>query len=473
MVRTRRKSLSRISDVFDFLAQLDSPVTFLGPTPYGCLGLETYVNPLTLVSALDCVGSLSRSVQTPADDRIATYETAVQTCNEMLRHKEMQTFLMARGEGFLWTQSANDETFALSSQYRQTLLSADAKLISALSNDDGARALFGKAGVALIPQVTGQVETYADLLAIGQKAKLGERLVVQTGAGHGRRTLFIDRERNWSDFADVVAGVPLTISKFVGHTRCRAEIVVTPQGTVVGPIFEMVRMVGAEGALASAEGSADFRGGIQLAAKKIGSALLAAGFVGLCDCVFYCGADDKTYLKRIRPGFSPFSQLTQVLTAHYGGLPLAAFHLLAHLGVEHSVDLAAIQKRWHEHGTWSALVLSHSETSTEFITKSPASTIYSEATDGMFDIAMPSADPRDLRGENECLYLCMLGTGTYRQPGLQLGLVMGRGDAFKAGQTGDSRAVRWARAFSGMYNAVQMSGSSLPKRDINADAGLF
>jgi hypothetical protein len=473
MAKTRRKALSRISDVFDFLSHLDSQVTFLGPTPFGCLGLESYAQPLTFVSALDCVADLSRAVQTPADDRIATYNTAVQVCNEMLRHKEMQAYLTARGDGFLWPQAANEETFSLAGQLQQTVLIADARLVNTLSHDASARELLGKSGVAMVPQVEGRAETYSELLSLAQKSKLGDRLVVQCGTGSGRRTYFIDREKNWNDAAEASANVPLTISKFIDHTRVRADIVVTPQGTIVGPLLKMVRMVGAEGVFACSAENAEFQAGILQAAKKIGAALSAASFVGYCDCTFYCGSDGKTYLKRIRPGFSPYSQLTQLLTSHYGGLPLAAFHLLAHLGVEHTLDLSTVQKRWSEHGTWSALLLTHSDQSMEFITKSPASAIYSEAADGLFDIAAPSVDANDLRGESECLFLRMLGTGTYRQQNLQLGMVLGRGDAFRQEKARDSRAMRWVTAFSSMYNAVQMSGSSLPTRAGETDTGLF
>ncbi len=474
MPKIRRKALARIGDIYDYLARLDSLVTFIGPSPFGCLGLETYVNKISFVTALDCVGGLNRATQTPADDRIASYETAAQTCNEMLRHKEVQAYLRARGEGFLWPQAANAETFELAKSLAQTVLAADGQLLTALSNDSTGRDLLAKSGINFVPQAKGTVSNYAELQALAQKAKLGDKLVVQTGDGQQRRTYFIDRERNWSDVEEQCAGQMLTVSRYMNHVRYRVDAVVTPQGPIAGPVMRLVRMVGAEGAVAASGEELAVRSGIQAGIKKIGNALLDVGFVGACDCTFYHDtATDKIYLKRIRPGFSAFSQLTHLLTTHHGGLPLASFHLLANLGIDTDVDFLALQRRWQEHATWSALVLTHSENSVDFITKSPASAIYNEAADGQFDIALPSINPLELRGESECVYLRLLGTGTYRQLNLQLGIVIGRGDAFKTEKDKESRAMRWARGFSDMYSAVQMSGSSLPSRTDGADTGLF
>ena len=84
-------------------------------------------------------------------------------------------------------------------------------------------------------------------------------------------------------------------------------------------------------------------------AQKLGDQLYKEGYKGVFCMDFLIDTDDGTpYLGEINPRISGASPLTNVVTAHYGGVPLFLFHLLEFLDIDYKVDMRKIQNRWNE-----------------------------------------------------------------------------------------------------------------------------
>lgn len=86
--------------------------------------------------------------------------------------------------------------------------------------------------------------------------------------------------------------------------------------------------------------------------------------------------------------------------------------------------------------------------------------INAQCDSGGPELAAPTINALDVQGEDECLFLRTLGTGTYRKSGLELGLITAHGNAFASERGKASRAERWIAGFLGQFTAVQMSGSA-------------
>jgi hypothetical protein len=469
MAKKARKTLARLSDAFEMLAGADVPVTRLGATPYGCLGLEQWIAKLEHVCAIDCTAGLARAVFAPEKDRPAFFPTPQATCNTLLRHPEVRYFIKERGPGFLWPADGDDETWALATELGQQVIIPKHGLTSRLADDGDARDLLGKAASAFVPQLKVSVEPDTDIFAIGEKAKLGRSLVAQWHDRDGRHTAFVSRPQDWADIAPGLAGRRTALNRFILHRSFLVEGVITPEGSVFGPPLLLQDAPGLSGAVAAPEEADGVRVAVLGAMRKVAAALQDLGYRGFFGCKTYVEADTgKAFVKDVLTGHSPVSQLTHFLTGRFGGMPLSALHVLSYMDCAWDLDLGALQKRWMDHDTWSLLVISHDGVGTDFITKAPASGIYMIAN-GALELAAPSLDPMDLRANNEFLLLRTLGSGTYRESGMVLGLALARGDVF-----GDGRAQTIAQAVRETFNTVSMSGTSLPASNAaGGRLGLF
>lgn len=471
MAKKSRKALTRLADVLEYCRHDEAPITLLGATPFGCLGLGGWAPGLQHVSALDCIAGLHRGTFSPETDKLAVFHTAAETCNELLRHSEVRMHLNSRGPGHLWPTDADEETHFLAKELGQDILLAKPDIRRKLSDPVELRSLLEKSGVAFVPQTTGVATSHEELMVLARKAKFDGAVVVQTTDENGEKnTSFISRAKDWDNNKDALAGKPLTISRYILHTSHLVEAVAMVGGHVSGPVFQLLNAPGIAGIVADASVAEGVRSAVVTAVKKIASAIVELGFVGTFTCTFYVETGTgKVFLRHLLPSLTVYSQLTHFLTSLHGGVPLHLFHLLSHADVDVDLDFNAIQKRWSEHPRWTQLVLRHDIAGTDFITKSPASSIYALDQNEQPELVADSVRLQDLRSQKECLFLRTLGTGTYRSKGLECGLLFASGNMFD-----NESAGRWASAMESMFNAVQMSGTSLPTPgDAGARISLF
>jgi hypothetical protein len=470
MAKKSRKTIDGLSDLFDHFAQNARPITFIGATPYGCLGLDSWVSGFEYISALDCVSGLRRGVVAPVSDRQAVFYSAAETCNELLRHSEVRAHLNNRGPGLLWPTDADEETYFLAKELGQTIMLAKPDIRRKFSRDVDTRLTLSKSGVTFVPQVVTTVSNYQELVAEAQKAKLGSHLVAQLDTlKNERQTHFITSETDWNHAAELVAGREATISRYISHNSFYVESVAAGAGTLCGPVLQLHSMSTVSGAVADTAATNDVKAVIHRNAQKVGSVMADYGFVGVFGCRFYVETGtNKVFLRSITPKTSEYSQFTHHLTSTYGGLPLHLFHLVEHMDINGQFDFVALQKRWAEYACWTQLVMHHGDSGTDFITKGPPSSIYLHHPDGQAELVADSIDPRELRSSQEFLFMRTLGTGVYREKGLETGLILNLGNTFE-----NITAESLNNALVAQFSTVQMSGTSLPSRPSSIGPSLF
>ena len=175
-------------------------------------------------------------------------------------------------------------------------------------------------------------------------------------------------------------------------------------------------------------------------ASRLGDQLYKEGYKGVFCMDFLLDTDDGTpYLGEVNPRISGASPLTNLITAHYGGVPLFLFHLLEYLDVDYEINLRKVQNRWNEYDFWSQLVLKQTFDKVRQLTHAPQA-----AECGRMDkYGGISFDRADLDWTNvidndEAYYLRVYREGDYTYKGADLGIIVSRGRM----QTEGPRAAR-------------------------------
>src|SRR4029077_17439005 len=104
------------------------------------------------------------------------------------------------------------ETEALAKELKQTIALPPAKLRKHIDSKIVTTQLGNEAGIKSAPNILGKAKTYAELLKLAARAKLGKDLVVQTPYGDsGRTTFFIKSAADFAKNADTLSSEELKI----------------------------------------------------------------------------------------------------------------------------------------------------------------------------------------------------------------------------------------------------------------------
>ncbi len=145
--------------------------------------------------------------------------------------------------------------------------------------------------------------------------------------------------------------------KRINHMPGTLEVCVTRHGTLSGPIqtditgFEEITPYKAAGAvtMSGRRYSMPKFARIYATWPRLGRQALQGRLQG---CVLH--GFSARYRRwhslpgEVNPRISGASPLTNLITAHYGGVPLFLFHLLEYLDVDYEIDLRKVQNRWNE-----------------------------------------------------------------------------------------------------------------------------
>jgi hypothetical protein len=126
------------------------------------------------------------------------------------------------------------------------------------------------------------------------------------------------------------------------------------------------------------------------------------------------------------------------------------------------VDLAKIQQRWAEFDNWSQLILKYPVDRVEMITKAPASGIWAMDERGKITLRRKSIDWFLVSDEEEAFYLRVYTAGDYRYHGADLGIIVSRGRFQTDDRQLTERAKKWVKAINAEFQAIPVSGSSVP-----------
>ena len=433
----KKPVLRSLSDVYAFFRQNQIPIYFLSPTPYNILGLGRWINKFEYINFFDSFDGTHPKALVPREHGPHEFRSIEDVNNHLLRHSQVRQYIQDRGPGYLLFVMLDEETEELARELGMKIALPRVKLRKWIDSKITTTELGNEAGVKSAPNTLGKAGSYAKLMALASKARLGDDLVVQTPYGDsGRTTFFIKSEADWKKHEKDIVGEQLKVMRRINHLPGTVEAVATRHGTLVGPIQtditgydELTPYKGGWcGNDAFTGGWGKERKAVLRMAQKLGDRLYSAGYRGaFCmDFLVDTGTHD-VFLGEINPRVSGASPLTNLITSTYGGCPIYFFHMLEFMDVDWELDLAQIQKRWAEFDNWSQLILKYPIDKIEMITKAPASGIWQMDDKGHIKLVRKSIDWFLVSGEQEAFYLRVYTAGDYRYKGADVGILVSRG----------------------------------------------
>jgi biotin carboxylase len=326
--------------------------------------------------------------------------------------------------------------------------------------------LANQAGIDSAPNILGTCDSFDQLTKMAKLAQLGNDLVVQTPYGDsGRTTFFIKSQADWDKHAEDMKDEQLKIMKRINHMPGTVEVCVTRHGTLVGPI--QTDITGFEEITPYKGGwcgndvwpkifNAKIRRELRKMASDLGDRLYKEGYKGVFCMDFLLDSDDGTpYLGEVNPRISGASPMTNLLTSHYGGVPLFLFHLLEYLDVDYDIDLRRIQNRWNEYDYWSQLVLKQTEDKVRQLTHAPKTGVWRMDKYGGIKFDRHDLDWTNVIDNDEAFYLQVYKEGDYTYKGADLGIIVSRGRMQTEKRELRERAKMWTSAINAEFHGIE------------------
>jgi biotin carboxylase len=323
------------------------------------------------------------------------------------------------------------------------------------------------AGVPSVPNTMGKGSTYKELLSLAEDARLGADLVVQTPYGDsGQTTFFIASERDWKDNESKIAGQDIKVMKRIEPQELAIEGVITRHGTLVGPLMAELtgfpELTPYDGGWCGNDVSPELLTEKQrrLARERtaaMGERLRQEGYRGYFELDFLLDAETgEMWLGELNPRVTGASSITNVTAVAYGDMPLFLFHLLEFMDVDYEIDVDELNERWAQAQNldeWTQFILKQTEDVTELITAAPRSGIWKTDESGI-RFARRDTDWHTVADESEAFYLRIAGTGQYRYPGADLGILVTRGRFMDEEHALLDRAREWITGIKGQFESV-------------------
>ncbi len=463
----KKLKLRGLSEILTFFRKNETPIFFVSPTAFNLLGVEKFVNRFYHINYFDSFDNHHPRVFVPEETGARDFQSMEDVCNYLLSHKEVIDRIRKSGKAQpnLLFVMFDEETEKLAAEIGAKVALPPAELRTRLDSKIETTRVANEAGIASAPNVIGKASSYEELMNAANKAGLGERLVVQTPYGDsGRTTFFISCSDDWDKHEENIVGEQLKIMRNINHMPGTLEACVTRNGTLVGPV--QTDITGFEEITPYKGGwcgndmdprifNMKTRRGLVTMAQKLGDQLYKEGYKGVFCMDFLIDSDDGTpYLGEINPRISGASPLTNVVTAHYGGVPLFLFHLLEFLDIDYQVDMRKIQNRWNEFDFWSQLILKQTEDKVQLLTKAPKTGIYQMNKFGAIEFERSDIDWTNVIDNDEAYYLRVYREGDYTYKGADLGVIVTRGRMQTEDRQLRERALAWTKAIKGEFVGV-------------------
>jgi biotin carboxylase len=462
----QRPVLRSLSEIYQYFRKNTTPIYFVSPTPYNLLGLEQWVGAFHYVTYFDSFdGSLLHSFS-PMAQGPRDFESFESVNTYLLSNREVIDYIERNGKGQVLLVMFDEQTEAQARELGLSIALPPRELRERIDSKLETTRLGNEAGVASVPNLLTSIASFEELATVAAAAGLGDDLVVQTPYGDsGRTTFFIRTAEDFASHAELLVGEQLKIMRRINHLPGTLEAVATRHGTLVGPI---------QTDLTGYPELTPYRGGwcgndifpgvfdqptrdrIRQMTHRLGDRLYQDGYKGVFCMDFLVDTDDGTvYLGEINPRISGASPLNNLVTSNYGGVPAFLFHLLEFADVDWELDVEEIQRRWSEADEWSQLVLKQVTDEVELITAAPLSGLWRIDQAGEIRHIGRETDWHTVVGEDEAFYLRVYGTGEYRYPGADIGVLVTRGRM----QTDDRRLTErgrdWAKAIHREFSGIR------------------
>ncbi|MFV2032914.1 MAG: biotin carboxylase, partial [Gammaproteobacteria bacterium] len=464
----KKPKLRGLSDILTYFRRNETPIFFVSPTAFNLLGLEKFVNRFFHINYFDSFDGAHPRVFVPEEKGGGEFQSMEDVCNYMLMHKEVIDKIKKSGKGpaKLLFVMFDEKTEEICKELGVDIALPSVALRKRLDSKIELTQLANQAGIDSAPNVLGEADNFDQLMATANKANLGSDLVVQTPYGDsGRTTFFIKSKADWDKHAGDMIDEQLKIMKRINHMPGTVEVCVTRHGTLVGPI--QTDITGFEEITPYKGGwcgndvwpkifNANIRRSLRKMAADLGNRLYKEGYKGVFCMDFLLDTDDGTpYLGEVNPRISGASPLTNLITTHYGGVPLFLFHLLEYLDVDYQVDFRRIQNRWNEYDFWSQLVLKQTEDRVRQLTHAPASGVWSMDKYGSITFDRHDLDWTNVIDNDEAYYLRVYREGDYTYKGADLGIIVSRGRMQTEKRELRERAKMWTAAINAEFHGIE------------------
>ena len=464
----RSPKLRGLSDILTYFRRNETPIFFVSPTAFNLLGVEKFINRFFLINYFDSFDGMHPRVFVPEEKSHAEFDSMEDVCNYMLMHKEVIDRIKKAGKGpaKLLFVMLDEKTEEICDELGVDIALPSVALRNKLDSKIELTRLANEAGIDSAPNVLGKADSFEELMKVATEGKLGKDLVVQTPYGDsGRTTFFIKSEADWDKNADDMKGEQLKIMKRINHMPGTLEVCVTRHGTLSGPI--QTDITGFEEITPYKGGwcgndvwpkifNAKTRRELRNMASNLGDRLYKEGYKGVFCMDFLLDTDDGTpYLGEVNPRISGASPLTNLITAHYGGVPLFLFHMLEYLDIDYQIDLRKVQNRWNEYDFWSQLVLKQTEDKVRQLTHAPQTGVWHMDKYGGIAFERSDLDWTNVIDNDEAFYLRVYREGDYTYKGADLGIIVTRGRMQTEQRELRERAKQWTAAINAEFHGIE------------------
>jgi hypothetical protein len=441
----RNRPLRNVSEVRHFFRTNETPIFFVGATPFNLLGLDRWVRNFSYVAYYDGWDGAHPRVFTPRHKPYQEFESGEEINNWLLVNPEVRAHMAASSRPGARPKVAmvffDTETERICAELGYDLILPSAELRDHLDSKLVTTRLGNDVGAASVPNILVTVSSYEELCAQTTEAGLGTDLVVQTAYGDsGKTTFFIDTEAEWKRHSAEIVGHEVKAMKRINNRPVAVEAVLTRNGTVVGPF--MTELTGHPELTPYRGGwcgnemfpevlSEDLRRRAGELVGKLGDRLGEEGYRGFFEVDVLVDVDtDEVYLGELNPRISGASAITNVTAGAYADIPLFAFHLLEFMGVDFELDIDEINERWRDLAAddlWSHMIIKETSSVVQLITASAPTGSYVLDSAGALVYRRAALDWHQLQNESEAFFLRIYGAGDYRWKGADLGVLVTKG----------------------------------------------
>ncbi len=461
------QKIKNVSDMRLFFHRNERPIYFISATNFNLMGIDHWVNRFKYINYLDCFDGRHPNVFVPEKTPHAAFESIEDINNHLLQHKEVIDLIERRGgkpvASFLMFDERTEE---LAEELGLDVWFPPAALRTRCDNKMETVRIGNKAGVPSVPNALEKVSSYANLMEIAERNKLGRDLVVQSAFGDsGHTTFFIASQDDFNKHKDEIINDPeVKIMKRINCRGATLEACATQSGTLVGPL--LTEVVGAReltpykggwcgNEIFSGAFSPEVRDKARDMAFKFGNQLLEEGYRGYFDLDFLIDVDSgEVYLGELNPRICGASPMTNHGAFAYADAPLFLFHLLEFSGVPFDLKVRELNERWAQSefiDSWSQVVIKSTSDNVDIITHAPASGIYRMSEDGSVSYHRFDYHRQAIESEREAFFLRISGPGDYRYEGADLGILITRGRSMDDNFKLNLRSRDWIRGIKSYY----------------------
>jgi hypothetical protein len=231
--------LDGIPEIRHFFRTNETPVYFVGATPFNLLGLDRWVRILNYVTYYDGWDGAHPRVISPLDKPYVEFDSGEEINNYLLRHPEIRAIMGKEGpRPKVAMVFFDEETEEICADYGYDLILPSAELRKRLDSKIVTTRLGNEAGAPSVPNVLTELSSYEELISVATAGGLGRDLVVQTPYGDsGKTTFFVASRSDWERDREEIVGEPIKVMRRINHRAIAVEAVITRHGTVVGPFM--------------------------------------------------------------------------------------------------------------------------------------------------------------------------------------------------------------------------------------------